>query len=118
MRWRERVWPARDFLACVEIAVALGRDEVGRIRIAEASIRALSGLGMHGLVREIQKERLRARLLEEGKRMFIEHIGDVACFLAGGAVHVEFGIEGAPLAFETDPMIEAGPRRMIVAHMP
>jgi hypothetical protein len=48
----------------------------------------------------------------------VENVGDVAHFLDGLAVDVEVGIDVATLAFDGDPVVEAGAGRIIHAHVP
>src|SRR5688572_6238859 len=73
---------------------------------------------MHRLVREEQRPRLAAPALDEAQRHAIEQVGDVALLLHVLAVLVEPRVVDAAVAVEAHPVVVAGPRPAVVAHVP
>ena len=98
--------------------MALGRQVAALVLQVERTVGGLEGVGMHGLVREKKRERLRAPPLEELDREPVEQIGDVAGALLVGSVDVQLRVLEAPMAVERDPVVVTRPRPAVVAHVP
>ena len=112
-----RIRAARHGLAGVEFLVTFGGDELAAGGIGDSAVGKLVQFRMHGLVREIEEERAGPLAFEKGDRVIVQEVGCVALDLGGFAVDVEVGIEVGALAFEADPVMKAGPRRIIEAHV-
>jgi hypothetical protein len=92
--------------------------DVGRIEALGVFV-----LGHEGAVRRLvshdEAERLLARLADPLDRLLGDPVGEVALQQLALAVDVEGRVEVVPLAPVAHPVIEAGPRRVVVlAHVP
>ena len=116
----ERVRPARHHAVLVSPAMTLRRDEPARLsrHRAEAAVVPLHDVRVDGLVREIGEKRLAAGLLDELFDVIGEDVGDVPLGLEPCAVDVEMRIDRLALAGHRDPAREAGPRAVVVPHVP
>ena len=114
---RQRVGPAREVLALVEIGMAR-RRQIAAVAEVDRAVGRLEGVGMHRLVGEEQRERLVALLAQELDGMGVQEIGDVAFVLAFIAVDVEHRIDDRAVAGEAHPAVVARPRPARIAHVP
>ena len=73
---------------------------------------------VHSFVREIKQKRLFVFGLHKVQGVFVEQIGHVAVHFGSLAIHVEDRVLVCALAFEADPSVKTGPRRIVVAHVP
>ena len=106
-------------LAGVEVFVARSDFEVtGFFEAGDFAVGALGDVGVDGFVGEVEAERFVAFLGNEFDGVIGEDIGDVAFGLDGFSVYVEGRIEGLALAWEGDPVVEAGAGRVVDAHVP
>ncbi len=115
---RQHVRARREHAAPVEILVALGRLVAAVPGEVERAVGGLMRVRVHRLVGEEEAPRLRARPLDEGHRLRVQHVGHVAGHGAPLAVHVQLGIEEPAVAVEAHPPVVARARGAVVAHVP
>jgi hypothetical protein len=88
------------------------------LHAAGAAVVTLHDVGVHGLVREVDEERLPARLLDEAQHLLGQQVGHVTLLDRARAVDVERGVDGLALARHADPVVESRTRAVVVPHVP
>src|SRR4051794_15698512 len=73
---------------------------------------------MNCLVGQVEEKRLRMGPANEAHGPLIEDVGDVTLRLYSLAVLIQLGIGELALSLEADPVVEAGTRRVVQAHVP
>ncbi len=96
----------------------LGRQEVSRTWIGNASIIALGQLWVQRLVRDVQTKWSVSLLHGKRQSLSIQHIRCMPGELFLLAVHIQRGIKRSPLPLHADPMIKTGASRIVIAHVP
>ncbi len=104
----------------VPATIARGGDEPRGLRRerGDAAVVTLHDVRVQRLVREEEQERLLPRLLHEVDGEVGEHVGDVALHLLPLPVDVELRVDRLALALHRHPAGPAGPRGVIVPHVP
>src|SRR5262249_35575930 len=121
IRRLEVVPTSRNAGAFVETPVPFGGNEIlGDADPAQidAAVGGLLDIRMNGFVRQVKAEGLMTGTPDDLDGALGEYIGDIAARLPDFAVDVEHRVDRLALAREADPVVEAGARRIVVAHVP
>ena len=116
----ERTRASRHRAAGVASAVAFGGHEPSGLtgNRREAPIVSLNHVRMDRLVCQVDEERLFGRTLNEPLHVVGEEIGRVTFGMNALAVDVQRRVDGFALTGHGHPVIETGPRAVVVAHVP
>jgi hypothetical protein len=102
----------------VAARVPIGGDVDHRVVEVDGTVVELVRVGMYCLVAEHHEERPLVIGFDETQCAFGQNVRDIAARSRTRTVLVQYGIDDATLAGKPDPVVEAGPQRRIVPHVP
>jgi hypothetical protein len=84
----------------------------------QTPIVALNHIGMNRLVSQVHEERTIRRCVHEPFHIVSEQVGRVTLGVYTFAIDIQRGIDGFPLSWHSDPVVESGARAVVASHVP
>ncbi len=116
----ERVRAPRHRAAGIAPAVALGGHESSRLTGdgPKAPVVALNHIGMNRFVSQVHEERLIGGTVDESLDVVGEQVGRVPLGLYSFTIDIQRRVDGFPLPWHGNPVVEPWTRAVVVAHVP